>query len=79
MKPKIIVVLMLLLWSGIQAQTTISIETQLDFQKLDALLLKVLRTGVKDVTVQFSDDTFFFDERNISLQELRYPVGTNWS
>lgn len=73
MKPKIIVVLMLLLWSGIQAQTTISIETQLEFQKLDALLLKVLRTGVKDVTVQFSDDTFFFDERNISLQELRYP------
>lgn len=73
MNPKkyIVAFLLLLVGSG-QAQTTISVESQLDFQKLGTLLINVLRTGTKDITVQFSDDTFFFDERNISLQELRY-------
>ena len=74
MKRKNIIFVLLILFvvSG-RAQTTISVETQLDFQKLGMLLQRVLRTGVKDITVQFVEDTFFFDEQNISLQQLYYP------
>ena len=57
---------------GILAQSIV-VSSQADFDALDVRVRQLIIAGSKDILVQFSPGTYFFQEEHLNLMGIKQP------
>lgn len=68
----LVLVLALVAVPGLAART-VMVANQSDFDGLNALLLKLIRSGERDIRVRFQPGTYFFREQHLEFSGLDKP------